>query len=170
MGGHLVWTGGINTDRTTEGNPGREHENQRHNVGFMVADALQGASAFPPYRSKFNGLWTRGELAGRAAALLKPQTYMNLSGDSVQPAAAFLKVEPGDIVVVHDELDLPWQDVRIKVGGGHAGHNGIRSVQQKLGTPEFAAISAVALRHNDISNVLSTAPRRFAPVQWLQAE
>jgi peptidyl-tRNA hydrolase, PTH1 family len=122
------------------GNPGREHENQRHNVGFMVADALHGAWALPPYRSKFNGLWTRGELAEQAAALLKPQTYMNLSGDSVQPAAAFLKVEPRDIVVVHDELDLPWQDVRIKVGGGHAGHNGIRSVQQKLGTPEFARV------------------------------
>jgi peptidyl-tRNA hydrolase, PTH1 family len=122
------------------GNPGREHENQRHNVGFMVADALHGASGWPAYWSKLNGLWTRGELAGQPAVLLKPQTYMNLSGDSVQPAAAFLRAEPRDIVVVHDELDLPWEEVRIKVGGGHAGHNGVRSIQQRLGTPEFVRV------------------------------
>ena len=122
------------------GNPGREHAKQRHNVGFMVADALRSASGWPDYRSKFHGLWSRGDLAGQRAELLKPQTYMNLSGDSVQPAAAFLEVEPRDIVVVHDELDLPWEDVRIKVGGGHAGHNGLRSIQQRLGTPDFVRV------------------------------
>jgi len=122
------------------GNPGREHENERHNAGFVVADALRSASGWPEYRSGFNGFWTRGDLAGKAVALLKPQTYMNLSGESVLPAAAFLKAEPADIVVVHDEVDLPWQEVRIKMGGGHAGHNGIRSIQQRLGTPEFARV------------------------------
>jgi len=122
------------------GNPGREHEHNRHNVGFVVADALQRALRWPDFKQKFSGLWTRGELEGAPVALLKPQTYMNLSGDSVQSAAAFLKVAPADIVVVHDELDLPWQDVRIKVGGGHAGNNGIRSIIQRLGTPDFVRV------------------------------
>jgi PTH1 family peptidyl-tRNA hydrolase len=122
------------------GNPGREHEHQRHNVGFMVADALRSDEGWPDYRAKFSGVWTRGALAGRDVALLKPQTYMNLSGDSVQPAAAFLKVAPGDLVVVHDELDLPWREVRLKAGGGHAGHNGLRSIIQRLGTPEFVRV------------------------------
>jgi PTH1 family peptidyl-tRNA hydrolase len=122
------------------GNPGRTHENQRHNVGFMVVDALVRDAGWPEPRAKFNALFTRGELAGQPVAVLKPQTYMNLSGQAVQPAADFLKVEPRDVLVVHDELDLPWKDVRIKVGGGHAGHNGVRSIQQHLGTPEFARV------------------------------
>jgi PTH1 family peptidyl-tRNA hydrolase len=122
------------------GNPGREHEGQRHNVGFVVADALRGAEGWPDYKEKWNALWTRGELGGKPVALLKPQTYMNLSGDAVQPAASFLKVEPADIVVVHDEMDLPWKEVRIKVGGGHAGNNGIRSILGRLGTPDFARV------------------------------
>ncbi len=121
------------------GNPGREHEGQRHNLGFLVADALRRAEGWPDWREKFRALWTRGELAGQPVALLEPQTYMNLSGESVQPAAAFLKASPGEIVVVHDELDLPWRDVRIKVGGGHAGHNGLRSIIQHLG-PEFVRV------------------------------
>jgi PTH1 family peptidyl-tRNA hydrolase len=123
------------------GNPGREYERSRHNVGFLVADALREAGGWPDYRQKFSGVWTRGALAGGAPiALLKPQTFMNLSGDSVQPAAAFLKVAPADVVVVHDELDLPWSDVRLKVGGGHAGNNGVRSIIQRLGTPDFVRV------------------------------
>jgi PTH1 family peptidyl-tRNA hydrolase len=121
------------------GNPGREHEGQRHNLGFMVADARQRAEGWPEYKAKFGALWTRGDLGGQSVALVEPQTYMNLSGESVQPAAAFLKVEPGQIVVVHDELDLPWKEVRIKVGGGHAGHNGLRSIIQHLG-PDFVRV------------------------------
>ena len=122
------------------GTPGREHELNRHNVGFMVLDALQRAEGFPEFKQKFSGVWTRGEVGGEAVVLLKPQTYMNLSGDSVQPAAAFLKVPPENVVVVHDELDLAWKDVRLKLGGGHAGHNGIRSILQRLGTPDFLRI------------------------------
>ncbi|MDP9152346.1 MAG: aminoacyl-tRNA hydrolase [Myxococcota bacterium] len=122
------------------GNPGREHEGQRHNVGFEVVDALRRAEGWPDYKPKFSGLWTRGRLADEDVVLLQPQTFMNLSGESVQPAAAFLKVEPPRIVVVHDELDLAWRDVRLKAGGGHAGHNGVRSIIQLLGTPEFARV------------------------------
>lgn len=122
------------------GNPGREHEGQRHNVGFIAVDALVRAEGWPEYKAKWNALWTRGELGGLPVAVVKPQTYMNLSGDSVQPAAAFLKVEPADLLVVHDELDLPWKDVRLKMGGGHAGHNGLRSILQRMGTPDFARV------------------------------
>ena len=122
------------------GNPGREHEGQRHNAGFMVIDALRRAEGLPELQRKFEGLFARGEIAGHAVALLEPQTYMNLSGDSVQPAAAFLKVQPGEIVVVHDELDLPWGEVRLKVGGGHAGHNGLRSLIERLGSPDFVRV------------------------------
>jgi PTH1 family peptidyl-tRNA hydrolase len=122
------------------GNPGREHEHNRHNIGFVVADALRSAEGWPDFKTKFSGVWTRGALEGTPVALLKPQTYMNLSGDSVQPAAAFLKVDPPAIIVVHDELDLPWQDVRLKVGGGHAGNNGVRSIIQRLGTPDFVRV------------------------------
>jgi PTH1 family peptidyl-tRNA hydrolase len=122
------------------GNPGREHEGQRHNVGFVVTGELQRTWGLPDFKSKWSGQFTRGEVQGRPVGLLQPQTYMNLSGESVQPAAAFLGVAPGDIVVVHDELDLPWRDVRIKVGGGHAGHNGLRSIIQRLGTPDFTRV------------------------------
>jgi PTH1 family peptidyl-tRNA hydrolase len=123
------------------GNPGREHEGSRHNVGFMVVDALRRSEGWPDFRPKFSGSVTQGELSGTGAAvaILKPHTYMNLSGDSVQPAAAFLKVPSQNIVVVHDELDLPWREVRLKVGGGHAGHNGLRSIIQRVG-PDFVRV------------------------------
>ena len=127
------------------GNPGREYEAHRHNAGFMVLDEVRRQLAFPDFREKFSGVWSKGEPPSTwktrdGIALLKPMTFMNLSGDSVQPAAAFLKVAPSEIIVLHDEIDLPFGDVRVKVGGGHAGNNGIRSVIQRLGTPEFVRI------------------------------
>jgi PTH1 family peptidyl-tRNA hydrolase len=121
------------------GNPGREYEATRHNVGFMVVDALRAAEGWSDFKAKFSGVWTRGELGAERVALLKPQTYMNLSGESVQPAAAFLKVPAQNVIVVHDELDLAWRDVRLKLGGGYAGHNGLRSVAQRLG-PGFVRV------------------------------
>jgi PTH1 family peptidyl-tRNA hydrolase len=122
------------------GNPGREYEHSRHNVGFVVADTLRRREGWPEYKAKFTGQWTRGALEGVDVVLLKPQTYMNLSGDSVQPATAFFKVPPASVIVVHDELDLAWKDVRLKSGGGHAGNNGVRSVIQRLGTPDFLRV------------------------------
>lgn len=121
------------------GNPGPEHEGNRHNVGFMAVDALRQSAGWPDFKPKFSGMWTRGELEGQSVAVLKPSTYMNLSGESVQPAAAFFRVPASGIIVVHDELDLAWRDVRLKVGGGHAGHNGIRSIIQHVGAP-FARV------------------------------
>jgi PTH1 family peptidyl-tRNA hydrolase len=126
------------------GNPGRKYEKNRHNVGFMVVSRLAQSHGLGDLKEKFSALWAKGELSRggkrHAIAVLEPQTFMNLSGDSVQPCAAFLKVEPASVIVVHDELDLPWRDVRLKVGGGHAGHNGLRSIIGRLGTPEFVRV------------------------------
>jgi len=123
------------------GNPGPSYGGNRHNIGFLVVDALAREGSFPAFREKFSGLWTRGDLPnGVPAVLLKPQTFMNLSGESVRAAATFFKSEPGEIIVVHDELDLRWREVRSKVGGGHAGHNGVRHVVQALGTADFSRV------------------------------
>ncbi|MBX3227246.1 MAG: aminoacyl-tRNA hydrolase [Labilithrix sp.] len=126
------------------GNPGKKYEKNRHNVGFMVVERLARSHGLADFKEKFSALWTKGDLVvgGRhlPVAVLKPQTFMNLSGDSVQPAAAFLKIEPASIVVVHDEIDIPWKDVRLKLGGGHAGNNGIRSVIARMGTPDFVRV------------------------------
>jgi len=126
------------------GNPGKKYEKNRHNVGFMVLERLAQMHGLPDFKEKFGGAWTRGELAAggtrHPVALLQPLTFMNVSGDCVQPTAAFLKVDLPQIIVVHDELDLPWRDVRLKVGGGHAGHNGLRSLIQRLGKPDFARV------------------------------
>ena len=118
------------------GNPGKSYESHRHNVGFMAVDALRDSLGAPDFRDKFSAEFSKGD----ASAILKPLTYMNRSGDSVLPCAAFLKVEPKSIVVVHDELDLPFGDVRLKVGGGHAGHNGLRSIISRLGAPDFVRV------------------------------
>ena len=126
------------------GNPGKKYAKNRHNIGFMVVERLASAHGLPDFKEKFSGVWSKGELSagGRRlpVAVLEPQTFMNLSGDSVQPAAAFLKTEPANVIVVHDELDIPWNDVRLKVGGGHAGHNGLRSIIARLGSPDFVRV------------------------------
>ncbi len=122
------------------GNPGREYESTRHNAGFEAIDRLANASNATAFREKFSGEYATGSLAGEPVVLLRPLTYMNLSGQCVQPAAAFFKVPPARIVVLHDELDVPLGQLRAKVGGGHAGHNGLRDIQAKLGTPEFARV------------------------------
>lgn len=122
------------------GNPGKQYAGNRHNVGFMAAERLREEASLPDFREKFSGVWTKGTAFGAEVALLMPRTFMNLSGDSVQPAAAFLKVEPKEIIVLHDELDLPFGEVRLKMGGGHAGHNGLRSIIGRLGTPEFLRV------------------------------
>ena len=126
------------------GNPGKKYKKNRHNVGFMVVEHLARTHGMPDFKEKFSGVWTKGDISVGSSrfpvALLKPGTFMNLSGDCVQPAAAFLKVEPKNIIVVHDELDLAWRDVRLKLGGGHAGHNGLRSLIDRLGVPDFVRV------------------------------
>ena len=115
------------------GNPGAEYASQRHNIGFMALDRIADHYRLPPWRKKFAGLITEGAIGTERALLLKPQTYMNDSGRAVQEAAHFHKIALGDIVVLHDELDLAPSKLRVKTGGGNAGHNGLRSITSHLG-------------------------------------
>ncbi|MFQ3623385.1 MAG: aminoacyl-tRNA hydrolase [Acetobacteraceae bacterium] len=119
------------------GNPGPEHARNRHNIGFMALDAIAARHGFPPWRGRFRGLFAEGTIAGRKVLALKPQTWMNLSGESVRAAAGFFKLPIDAVVVFHDELDLPAGRVRVKRGGGTAGHNGLRSITQCCASPEF---------------------------------
>lgn len=125
------------------GNPGRAYAAHRHNVGFMVVDLLAADHAEVGFRDRFSGEIARARFGrgggGEEAILLKPQTFMNLSGDCVQPCAAFHKVPPQEVIVIHDDLDLPWGTVRLKRGGGHGGHNGLRDIIKRMG-PEFGRV------------------------------
>jgi PTH1 family peptidyl-tRNA hydrolase len=115
------------------GNPGTKYEHNRHNVGFMAADAIARRHSFSPWTKKFRALIAEGTIAGEKVLLMKPQTFMNLSGESAGEAMRFYKLAPADVVVLYDELDLVPGKVRVKVGGGSGGHNGIRSLDQHLG-------------------------------------
>ena len=115
------------------GNPGRQHAGQRHNIGFMALDAMAHAHNAPPFRARFQGQASELLLGGDRVVLLKPETYMNESGRSVREALRFFKLEPKDLVVFHDELDIPAGTVRVKTGGGNAGHNGLRSITAEIG-------------------------------------
>jgi peptidyl-tRNA hydrolase, PTH1 family len=118
------------------GNPGAQHSGHRHNVGFMAAGAIARRHGFSPAREKFHGLAAEGTLAGDKALILWPQTYMNDSGRAVQAAVQFYKLDLNDLVVLYDEIDLEFGKVRVKKGGGAAGHNGIRSLDAHLG-PDY---------------------------------
>ena len=118
------------------GNPGPKYERTRHNIGFMAVDEITRRFGFRPPREKFNGLVCEGEIGGERVVALKPMTFMNDSGESVAPAARFFKIEPADVIVIHDELDLAEGKMRVKRGGGSAGHNGLRSVDAHLG-PDY---------------------------------
>ena len=115
------------------GNPGDKYARHRHNIGFMAVDRIAQAHGFSPWRARFQGLASEGTLAGEKILLLKPQTYMNLSGQSVGEAMRFLKVPLGDVTVIHDEIDLAPGKLKVKSGGGHAGHNGLRSIHAHVG-------------------------------------
>ena len=110
---------------------------QRHNIGFMAVDRIVERHGFSPWRNRFKGLAAEGSVGGERVLALKPLTYMNDSGAAVQPAAAFFKLPPGDITAFHDELDLAPGKVRVKRGGGSAGHNGLRSMDRLLGSPDY---------------------------------
>jgi PTH1 family peptidyl-tRNA hydrolase len=122
------------------GNPGPQYARNRHNIGFMVIDEIASRSRADGFRGKFGAEMAGCEVAGQKAMLLKPQEYMNVSGRAVQRAAAFYGVEPASIVVVHDEIDFDFGRLALKVGGGHGGHNGVRSIIQDLGSPDFVRV------------------------------
>lgn len=121
------------------GNPGDKYARNRHNVGFMAVERIAERHRFGPWKRKFQGTAADGEIAGEKVLLLKPDTYMNESGRSVGEAARFLKIGLADIVVVHDELDLAPGKIKMKTGGGNAGHNGLRSITAHLGN-EYARV------------------------------
>ena len=115
------------------GNPGDKYRNNRHNIGFLAVDAIARRHGFPAFREKFQGLIAEGSIDGERVLLLKPQTFMNASGDSVQQVTKFYKLGPADVTVLYDEIDLAPGKVRVKVGGGTGGHNGIRSIDPQIG-------------------------------------
>lgn len=115
------------------GNPGAKYAGNRHNIGFMAMDRIAQDHGFGPWKGKFQGDIAEGQLGGQKVILLKPGTFMNLSGQSVGEAMRFYKLQPEDVTVFHDELDLAPGKVRVKTGGGHAGHNGLRSIHQHIG-------------------------------------
>ncbi len=115
------------------GNPGAKYAANRHNIGFMAIDRIAADHGFGPFRRACQGLLAEGRLGGEKVILLKPETFMNLSGQSVQAAMTFYKILPADLVVFHDELDLAPGKLKVKQGGGHAGHNGLRSIHAHIG-------------------------------------
>lgn len=125
----LLWVG--------LGNPEPGMARQRHNIGFMAVDRIAQRHGFSPWRQRFKGLIAEGAIGGTKVLALKPGTYMNASGESVQAAMSFFKIAPGETTAFHDELDLVPGKVRVKFGGGAAGHNGLRSMDRTLGTPDY---------------------------------
>ncbi len=122
------------------GNPGQKHERNRHNIGFRVAEDAARKLGVALDMTRWNAVLGQGRASGDAVSVLLPQTYMNASGESVGHAARFWKVEPGVLVVVHDDMDLEFGRVQVKVGGGDGGHNGLKSLRQHLGTGDYARV------------------------------
>ncbi|BBJ00071.1 peptidyl-tRNA hydrolase [Ferrigenium kumadai] len=146
------------------GNPGREYETTRHNAGFWWVDEFAHSQNLS-FRSeaKFHGLAARGQLHGNEVFLLKPQTFMNVSGRAVGALAQFYKIAPAEILVVHDELDLPPGSAKLKLGGGHGGHNGLKDIIAQLGTKDFWRLR-LGIGHpgerSEVSNFVLHDPRR----------
>ena len=151
------------------GNPGPKYSGNRHNIGFMALDRIAEDHGFAPWRGKFQGALTEGRLGAEKVLLLKPETFMNLSGQSVGEAMRFYKLTPDDIVVFHDELDLAPGKCRVKTGGGHAGHNGLRSIHAHIG-PEYMRVR-MGIGHPGNKNAVSSyVLRDFAKADegWLE--
>jgi peptidyl-tRNA hydrolase, PTH1 family len=124
------------------GNPGREYADTRHNVGFEAAKLLSARWGLPKPKARYRGLLSEGRTGpgGPRVAVLLPQTFMNDAGQSVGPARGALKVPPERVLVLHDEIDLPFGEIRVRAGGGLAGHNGLKSIKQGLGSADFARV------------------------------
>jgi len=146
------------------GNPGREYEATRHNAGFWWVDRLAGQQRLDfRAENKFHGLAARGQVHGHEVFLLKPQTFMNVSGRAVGALAQFYKIEPHQVLVVHDELDLPPGSAKLKLGGGHGGHNGLKDIIAHLGTRDFWRLR-IGIGHpgerSEVSSYVLNAPRK----------
>jgi len=122
------------------GNPGRRYKNTRHNIGFMVLEKLAASWDVDLKQKSFDALWNRGKIAGKNVILAMPQTYMNLSGNAVKKLLAYFKGDVNQLIVIHDDLDLPYGTVRLKTGGGNAGHKGLISISTCLGSGDFMRV------------------------------
>ena len=147
------------------GNPGAKYEKTRHNIGFLAIDAIAEAHGFSPFRAKFQGLLSEGKLGTEKVFLLKPETYMNLSGQSVGEAMRYFKLGPEDVAVFHDELDLAPGRLKVKFGGGHAGHNGLRSLHEHIGA-EFQRVRLGIGHPGDKNRVSGYVLHEFAKADW----
>ncbi len=141
------------------GNPGSEYAGTRHNVGFMAVDEIVRRYAFNYFKEKFKGLVATGEVDGEKVALLKPSTYMNLSGESVLSACSFYKIKPSQIIVFQDDMDLPVGKVKVKTGGSPGGHNGIKSIDAHIGVDYTRVRIGVGrpVRREDVVNWVLTS-------------
>ena len=151
------------------GNPEPGMLRQRHNIGFMALDVIAHRHGFSPWRQRFKGLVAEGSIGGSKVLALKPLTYMNDSGTSVQAASAFFKLAPDAITALHDDLDLAPGKVRVKRGGGAAGHNGLRSMDRHLGTPDYWRVRLGIGHPGDKARVTGHVLGDFAKVDqpWL---
>ncbi len=151
------------------GNPGAEYAKNRHNIGFMALDSIAGRYSFTSFRKKFQGRIAGGEISGEKVLALKPETFMNESGRSVAAAAGFYKIPPDRIIVLHDEIDLEGGKVRLKRGGGHAGHNGLRSIHAHIG-PGYRRVRLGIGHPGDKDKVAGHVLKDFvkADAAWLE--
>ena len=150
------------------GNPGPTYAGQRHNIGFMAVDRIAEDLNLGPWRRKFQAEIAEGAIGGKRVILLKPQTYMNESGRAIAEAARFHKIPPADVIVIHDELDLAPSKCRVKIGGGHAGHNGLRSIHAHIG-PDYARVRLGIGHPGDKAKVSGYVLHDFAKAEqsWL---
>ncbi len=152
------------------GNPGAEYDKTRHNVGFMAADEIRSFYHFAPFKAKFDGLIAEGQIDGEKVYLLKPQTYMNLSGNSVVKAANFYKILPQNVIVIHDDMDLPVGKIKAKIGGGAGGHNGLKSIDSAI-TPNYNRIRlGVGHPQGDGDAVVNHVLSRFSKADFATIE
>jgi PTH1 family peptidyl-tRNA hydrolase len=153
------------------GNPGRKYQLTRHNAGFMAVDALARSLRFDFDQEKYHAVIGRARMGNRDVLILKPQTFMNDSGRSVKAAMRYTSASSsGDLIVVHDELDLPLGVVRVKIGGGHGGHNGLRSIAEHLGTPEFIRVRIGIGRPPSGMDSAAFVLSLFSPAERIAAE
>ena len=157
----LIWVG--------LGNPSKKHEKQRHNVGFMAVDEIASEYSFGSWREKMNAHIAEGEISGQKIMLVKPQTFMNRSGNSVSQISKFYKISENSIYVFYDDIDLKSGQIKVKIGGGHGGHNGLRDIDQHIGKEYWRIRIGIgrphekALVHNWVLNDFSLEERR----SWL---
>ena len=151
------------------GNPGAKYANNRHNIGFMAVDDIVRRHSFSTSRAKFQSEIAEGNIAGEKILAMKPRTYMNESGRSVQAATVFYKLPPEDVIVIHDEIDLAGGKVRVKRSGGHAGHNGLRSIHARIGA-NYARVRLGVGHPGDKAKVAGHVLKDFAKSErdWVE--